>query len=245
MKKFIIFITLLSVFAVNAQQKDVPFEKGNFKDKAKKAGFKDAQKNFEQGNDAYYGTVTGYPQFHKAIEFYEKAHAYNPNSADLNFRLGVSHLNNLEKMKALDFLQKAYALKPTVDPKIHFYIGLAYQLRSVTLNAHRRVGHQVITSARYQQPVLLYQLGRPLVCDHRIGVGADDVLVRSVEHPHCLELRSQPAPDRLSFRAQPRRAARCRLLRFRLSEVYPVRAGALHHLQVRRQRFRSRSSHTL
>lgn len=152
MKKIIILFSFLGVLAVNAQQKDVPFDKANFKDKSKKAGFKDALKNFDQGNDAFYGNVTGYPQFHKALDFYEKAYAYNPHSADLNYRIGVSHLHDLEKMKALEFLQSAYSLKPTVDPKIHFYIGWAYQLRSDWTNARKHFEYYRGSLSQKDQP---------------------------------------------------------------------------------------------
>jgi outer membrane protein OmpA-like peptidoglycan-associated protein len=136
-----IILTILIGIQVSAQQKDVPFDKNNFKDKAKKAGFKDALKNYEQGNEAYFGNLTGFPQYHKALEFYEKAYAYNPNSADLNFRMGNCHIHDLEKLKALDFFKKAYELKQTVDPRIHFYIGWSYQLQSNWTMAKQHFGY--------------------------------------------------------------------------------------------------------
>jgi outer membrane protein OmpA-like peptidoglycan-associated protein/tetratricopeptide (TPR) repeat protein len=123
----IIFLFLTGGLA--AQQQDVPFEKEFFKDR--KSEYKEARRAFDMGLGYYSGleTGTGYPNYDKAIEFFEEAYKFNPNCSELNFKMGVSYLNTLFKFKAYDFLKKAYDLKNTIDPRIHFYLGWALQLQ--------------------------------------------------------------------------------------------------------------------
>jgi outer membrane protein OmpA-like peptidoglycan-associated protein/Tol biopolymer transport system component len=129
MRRILLFtVSLIISASALAQQKDIPFEKGFFKDR--KSEFKTALKNYETGNGFFTGSSSdfGYPMYEKALEFYEPAYAFNPNSADLNFKMGICYINSLYKSKSLEFFQKAYALKNTVDPMIHFYIGWGLQL---------------------------------------------------------------------------------------------------------------------
>ena len=128
MKKILytLLITIISLGAI--AQKDLPFDKANFKDK--KAEYKEAKKSLDEGDDYFTGYKSaGIPQYHQAIKPFEKAYDFNPNSAMLNLKLGICYLNGFHKHKSLDFFKKAYKLNNTCSKKIHFFIGRAYHLK--------------------------------------------------------------------------------------------------------------------
>lgn len=128
MRTLYTILALLISIPAFAQEKDVPFEKDYFRDNKKE--FKDALKEFEDGNYYFFGDPGRgmWPNYGKALEFYKKAYDFNPKSAMLNFRMGLCYLNTLERLESLDYLLKAYELKNTVDPMIHYYIGQSYQI---------------------------------------------------------------------------------------------------------------------
>jgi outer membrane protein OmpA-like peptidoglycan-associated protein len=66
----------------------------------------------------------------KALTLYHQAEAITPQDPLLNLKLGQAYLTSRVKAKALTYLEKAFELKPTVDPDIHFYLATAYQLNS-------------------------------------------------------------------------------------------------------------------
>ncbi len=114
---------LCFMLAVQAAAQDVPFTAERFKENP--AGFTAAFESMQQGDEYFLNTP---PMYQHAIFYYEKAHAFNPDNALLNFRLGVCYLHSDHKFKALDFLNKALALNPKVDPEIHFYLGQSMQI---------------------------------------------------------------------------------------------------------------------
>ncbi len=123
----LVICSFLSITALG--QKDVPFDKNLFKDR--KDEFKAAKKQLEEGDAYFEGRSNKFmvPQYIDAIEPYEKAYEFNPNSADLNLKLGICYMNSFHKYHSLDFFKKAYKLKNTVDPMIHFYLGSAYHIQ--------------------------------------------------------------------------------------------------------------------
>ena len=127
MKKVIYLIIALNVFGVvgYSQNKSVPFEKYLFKDR--KSEFKEAVKEYNQGNEIY---DKGEPYWSAAIRFFEKANEFNPNNAKLNYRLGNSYLiSSNNKARSLDYFIKANDLNKDVAADIHFKIGRGYQLK--------------------------------------------------------------------------------------------------------------------
>ncbi len=124
MKSILLLITIFFSTALIAQR-DIAFLKENFPND--KDGFKDARDNiktadkiFEEGNTSY---------FNKAIPYYEKAQAFNPESAELNYKLGVSYLHSPVKRMALAYLEKSHALDPEYDSyNINYLIGKGYHL---------------------------------------------------------------------------------------------------------------------
>jgi len=131
MKNYIIVFALLFSTAIFAQ--DVEFKAGNFK--SDKEGFKKAKEQFELGSEQW---ILGNEQvfvvkspklfYLKALEHFDKAYAFNPKSAELNFKIGVCHVHSNYKVKSIPFIKEAYKLNPTVDPFINYYMGLVNQL---------------------------------------------------------------------------------------------------------------------
>ena len=120
-KYWITGLILLPVFAFSQH---VEFDKNLFKDR--KDEFKIASKNLEQGDELF--NMMPFPLYSQALPFYEAANNFNPNNGDLNFKIGMCHIRSNMKFKALEYFEKAYKLKPTVSPDIHFYIGRGSQL---------------------------------------------------------------------------------------------------------------------
>jgi outer membrane protein OmpA-like peptidoglycan-associated protein/tetratricopeptide (TPR) repeat protein len=119
---------LLSVFTLAAMAQDnVLFEKDNFpndKEGFKEAKFylKEADKIFEEGNKS---------QFNLCIPNYEKAYAFNPDNAELNYKLGVCYLYSATKAKSLAYFEKSYSLDPNYDSyNIKYLLGRGYHLNS-------------------------------------------------------------------------------------------------------------------
>lgn len=131
MKKTIsILITLLSTSVLWSQ--NVDFKASNFKGKE---GFKAAKEAVSKGNEYYdqgmeavfnvsdYGLL-----FKKALIHFNDAQKFNPNNGELNFRIGVCHVNSSDPSLAIPYLKKAWELDPKADPFLQFYLGVAYQL---------------------------------------------------------------------------------------------------------------------
>jgi outer membrane protein OmpA-like peptidoglycan-associated protein/tetratricopeptide (TPR) repeat protein len=130
MKLTITFI--LTLLISTAYSQDVEFKSSNFKDN--KEEFKIAKENFDLGNEQWaLGSEKVFlvqsPElfFVKALALYEKAYAFNPNSAELNFKMGVCHIHSTSKVKSIPYFKKAYELNPTVDPFMNYYMGLINQ----------------------------------------------------------------------------------------------------------------------
>ncbi|MBC7390204.1 MAG: PD40 domain-containing protein [Opitutaceae bacterium] len=125
--KLNILIFIFSVFfcsVISAQ--NVPFDKALFKErkeeyKAAKEALDEGHKKFEKG------------RYDEAIELFLKANKFNPNNADLNFKIGRSYIASYQKDRkgAVPYYEKAYQLDPNVDKKIHLYLGEAYHLNGL------------------------------------------------------------------------------------------------------------------
>lgn len=126
MKKIfsILLLIVITIASIKGQDKSVPFDKKLFKDK--KDSYKEAEDNLEEGNRIY---ELGFQVWKDAIPFFEKANNFNPDNADLNYKLGECYLVSIYKSKALPYFQKAYELNPTISKEIHLKIGIGYQLQ--------------------------------------------------------------------------------------------------------------------
>lgn len=121
MKSKLLILLLILGLGAMAQQRDVEFNKTNFPND--KGGLKEALINIKKGDEFYTG-----PSYtlYKGADFYLLANAFNPNNAELNFRIGICFLNSPNKYKALPYLQKAYDIRPNVDPLITYRLAEAY-----------------------------------------------------------------------------------------------------------------------
>ena len=127
-----IFIIVGSLFISNIYAQDVAFKAGNFKDK--KDAFKSALAHFEKGddflelgNESIYTVKSPGNNFKAAIQEYEYAFKFNPNSAELNFKMGNAYLYTNEKYKALKYLKTAEKLNSEVDTFLDFYLGMHHK----------------------------------------------------------------------------------------------------------------------
>tara|TARA_R110002050_G_scaffold194902_3_gene329740 strand:- start:11512 stop:13653 length:2142 start_codon:yes stop_codon:yes gene_type:complete len=141
MKKYTyIILFILTASIVKAQ--DVPFEKKLFKER--KDEFKIAKENLEDGyklfelvpptyidiytDKQYYNNRT--QNYREALPLLFKANKFNPNNAELNYRVGRCYIvNTVFKEESAPHLEKALKLNPNVAPDIHYYLGMAYHIR--------------------------------------------------------------------------------------------------------------------
>lgn len=119
MKNIIIF-TLILVSTISFGQ-NVPFDKSYFRDRKKE--FKEARNKYEDGNSYF---ESG--QFYQALEVYLDANRFNPDNADLNFKIGICYLNSVQKNKSLKYFLKANELDRAISKKTEYYIGRGYHL---------------------------------------------------------------------------------------------------------------------
>ncbi|MDX1651127.1 MAG: OmpA family protein [Brumimicrobium sp.] len=131
MKRILLTIHICWLCFGLSAQKEVTFDKSNFKDNKKE--FKEALDFLEQGDALL--LPNPFPRYRQALPLYLKAQDFNPLSAHLNFRIGLCYLNTTDKFSALDFFLKSYDLNPNYTPDIFFYIGRGYHLRSDWQNA--------------------------------------------------------------------------------------------------------------
>jgi len=113
-----LLLTLLTVgLFINAQ--NIAFKKKNFEDQD---AFKIAQKNLKDGNKKYISK-----SYSDALPYFLKANEFNPNNADLSFKIGISYLKSEEQEKSLPYFEKAKKLDPKVHPLLEFGLAQAYQ----------------------------------------------------------------------------------------------------------------------
>lgn len=124
-----ILVSLLLHLQVAAQggSEDVPFDKAYFPNR--KAELKDAKSAIKEGDRIYDMGVEAY--WNLAIPFYESAHAFNPNNAELNFKLATSYLFSPYKQRSLGYAIRSYELSPQYAPEqIQLILGRGYHLNS-------------------------------------------------------------------------------------------------------------------
>jgi len=101
---------------------NVEFDKNNFSKDDKKL-FKEAHAELKEGND-YYEVA----RFATALEHYKAAQAFNPDNAELNYKVGKCYLKTMTKVKAIPFLEKARKLNPMVAADVRYLLGQGYHL---------------------------------------------------------------------------------------------------------------------
>jgi outer membrane protein OmpA-like peptidoglycan-associated protein len=138
MKKYT-YLLLLILTASIIKAQDVPFDKKIFKER--KDEFKIAKQNLEIGYELFEMYPSAFIDvndpaykdrrynYRKALPFLFKANQFNPNNAELNYRIGRCYIvNQVFKEESVNHLLKALKLNPNVSPDIHFYLGMGYHI---------------------------------------------------------------------------------------------------------------------
>lgn len=124
-KKIGLFILFIFFASLGYGQEKVVIKKKEFRNSEQTTGFKEAWKSIKEGNK-YYDQGVG--TINLARDHYLFANQYNSDNAELNYKIGICYLLGDEKRKAIDYLLKAYELKPGVSHEIRLLIGRAYHL---------------------------------------------------------------------------------------------------------------------
>jgi len=138
-------LILMSLQTAWAQQ-DLAFEKKNFPND--KEGYKLAMDNLKEGNELY--ELANYGGYMRAVEFFLLANQFNPNNADLNYKIGVCYLKSTQREKSLEFSQKAVKLNAFVAPDIHYNLAQGLHLNNKFDEA---IANTTPTSANYRQKI--------------------------------------------------------------------------------------------
>lgn len=86
-------------------------------------GFGQSVKELVAAGDRFYSKKN----YNAAVKSFTDALSSNPDDAAINFKLGLAYLYSDTKSKAAGFMDKAYRLNPSVNPKIDYYLGIAFQ----------------------------------------------------------------------------------------------------------------------
>ena len=120
--KFLISILFLLLGLTNLAQENTPFHKSHFPDQ--KDELKKALNNISEG-DYYYSK--GRQSINTALGYYIKANDFNPNNAQLNYKIGKCYLRARPEKLAILFLERAYKLDNQVSVEYLLTLGQAYQ----------------------------------------------------------------------------------------------------------------------
>ncbi len=107
-------------------QVDVKINKKEFV--VQKKGKSKALRNIKYGDYYYKQHTQG--SYYKALSFYLKAYNYNPDNAELDYKIGICYVEIMEGIKALSYLSKAYKLKPSVAIDIEYFLAQSLQLNN-------------------------------------------------------------------------------------------------------------------
>jgi outer membrane protein OmpA-like peptidoglycan-associated protein/tetratricopeptide (TPR) repeat protein len=122
MRVFIIMVLLsAAVFGQNVIAQNIAFEKSNFKDRL--TGFKVALKHKNQG-DLYLFQH----DYKKALTEFLAANEFNPNSVEVNCKIGESYLHTTHKEIALKHLSVALKLDSKMDSYYIMLLGKSYHM---------------------------------------------------------------------------------------------------------------------
>jgi len=119
-----ICIIALMFHGILWSQEDVKIIKKEFRTDTQ-IGFKEAWKSIKEG-DKYFREGKG--TYDMARDNYLFANQYNPENAELNYKIGACYLFTDNKYEAINYLQKAFQLKSEVSSDIHLLLGQAFQL---------------------------------------------------------------------------------------------------------------------
>tara|TARA_B100000809_G_scaffold264819_1_gene321755 strand:- start:1088 stop:3223 length:2136 start_codon:yes stop_codon:yes gene_type:complete len=138
MKKYIYLFTILFLASL-VQAQNVPFDKKLFKER--KDEFKKAKQNLDMGDDIFNLYPPNFMEinepdfinrkisYREALPLLFKANKFNPNNAELNYKIGRCYLMNIVyKDESIKHLLQAQKLNPGVAHDIQYHLGIGYHI---------------------------------------------------------------------------------------------------------------------
>jgi outer membrane protein OmpA-like peptidoglycan-associated protein len=122
MRKFIYSVFFLLSLTLSLTAQNVDFDKKNFEDSK---GLKKAKQEIKEGDNLF---KVGGRDIRFALPHYMSAYEFNPDNAELNYKIGRCLLFTPEKFKSYNFFERARLLDPNVSPDINYYLGLGHHL---------------------------------------------------------------------------------------------------------------------
>jgi len=118
------FIILIISFSLSAQE-NIKIKKSDFQIDIKEVGLKEAWKEVKEGEKLFTAGIGTFPD---ALKHYLRASKYNPDCAELNYKIGVCYLVTDKFYYATEFLEKAYLKDNNVADDIHYMLARGYHL---------------------------------------------------------------------------------------------------------------------
>jgi len=176
--KYIITSIALAI-GLFASAQNVEFKSSNFKDdkdgyKAAIQAIKTGDEYFELGTEAVFAVQSPGINFELAKREYEKAQEFNPNNAELNYKIGVCHANGPFTEKCIPFLKKAHELDPACNPFLDYYYGYALQLEGDFANAKKSY-EKFRSEYKNADDFAKFVIKRKRECDEAIKAFSDPV----------------------------------------------------------------------
>jgi len=133
MNRYISFTTIFVgclIFGLTSQSfgQSVTFDKSQFE--TNREGFKLANSKLKEGDSNFDKTL-----YTLALDAYLLAQNFNPNNAELNYKIGICYYETSSKFKCLDYFKKAYELDRQVATDIHLMLGRGFHLNQDFKNA--------------------------------------------------------------------------------------------------------------
>jgi outer membrane protein OmpA-like peptidoglycan-associated protein/tetratricopeptide (TPR) repeat protein len=164
----------LLVPAVLLGQEEVTIKKKEFKTGVE-IGFKEAWSSVKEGDKQF---KEGRGTFDLARDYYLYANQYNPDNAELNYKIGACYLFTDDKYIAIDYLLRAYDLNEEVSQDIHLLLGNAYQLVLEFEEAASHFKEHKLTLDEDEQEIYSSVLAKRLTeCQHGRSLSQDPVRV--------------------------------------------------------------------
>ena len=149
--KFWLRVLWLSIFIciVNYNySQSIPFSKEEFTQDRKL--LKDAINDIKDGDYEY-----ELEYYYLALNFYLRANEFNPENAELNYKIGNCYLKTASRYKCLSFFEKAFRLNRDITPDIHLKLGRGFHLNmefDAAINEYK--AYLSVNSKELDQPLI-------------------------------------------------------------------------------------------
>lgn len=124
--KRLLYTILINIWVIGAMAQNVEFTQANFPNN--KAELKAALNNIKEGDKIFEYAVSGI-ECSYAVEYYLKAEQFNPNNAELNYKIAKCYYESGNIHKAYKYGERAYNLDNNITYEAMLYKGGAHQSR--------------------------------------------------------------------------------------------------------------------